>query len=191
MATIDLTLFSPEYLAADRSQTLIDVAIVFMVLDTFFISLFFFSRYKCHIALSYDGWLMAPGYLLCLGHCIGDIRKPLNPISPISPYNNSIPLPKRSQLTYRRSPRQIRARRPARRNSKQSPDNLVAQTRRRRRLHLLPLDLLPETRLPVPLPQDLHHETLPLHDLRHDRRHRPQQRRTYHLLRRQLRELRL
>ena len=75
IATMDLSSYTPEYLAADQSQTLINVAIAFAVLDTFFMASFFFSRYKCHIPLGLNGWLLVPGFLLCLTHCVNDIRK--------------------------------------------------------------------------------------------------------------------
>ena len=73
MATTDLSTFSPEYLAANQSRSLINVAITFAVLDTTFVSLFFFSRYKCHIPFGLDGWLMIPGYILCFAHTVLDI----------------------------------------------------------------------------------------------------------------------
>ena len=145
MASIDLPKITPEYLAADRSRALINIGIAFVVLDTFFVSLFFFSRIKCRIPIGIDGWLMIPGYLLCLAHCIGDFRKS----SALSPQSF-----RPANTPTRHSTRQIRPRWPSRRHSDQSPDKLVAQICSRRRLHLLPLDLVSQTRLPVSLPQD-------------------------------------
>ena len=89
MEGIPLSLIPPEYLAADRSRTLIHIGIAFIVLDTLFISLFFFTRLKCRIPVGIDGWLLVPGYLLCLAHCIGDFRKSTSRPSlehPIAPF---------------------------------------------------------------------------------------------------------
>lgn len=64
------TQFPPGYLAEDRSQQLLNVAIVFGVLETVFIVLFFTARVISKTAKGVDIYLMLLAYLACFSHVI-------------------------------------------------------------------------------------------------------------------------
>jgi hypothetical protein len=70
--------YSPEFLAQDRSQRVVNVSIIFGVLETIFVFLFFFSRYKNRIGSVVDTYLMVPAYLTAFSHIILCNRKPLS-----------------------------------------------------------------------------------------------------------------
>ena len=62
--------YPPGYLAEDRSQQLIHVAIIFGVLETVFVLLFYISRIVTKTANGPEVWLIALGYIACFGHVI-------------------------------------------------------------------------------------------------------------------------
>ncbi|KUJ13242.1 uncharacterized protein LY89DRAFT_672467 [Mollisia scopiformis] len=62
--------YSPEYLAANRSQRLTNVAIVFGVLEPIFVGLFYISRWKSGTAHRWDVYLMLLALPLCFSHVI-------------------------------------------------------------------------------------------------------------------------
>lgn len=67
-------LFSAEYLAEDQSARLIDVVIVFAVLEVLFVSLFLYSRYKFGTLKGFDVYLMVPAFIASYAHlalCVG------------------------------------------------------------------------------------------------------------------------
>ena len=63
-------LYTPEYLAENKSQQLLHVAIIFGVLETVFIFLFFLARIVNKTANGPEMWLMPVAYLACLSHVI-------------------------------------------------------------------------------------------------------------------------
>lgn len=69
-------LYPPEYLEADRSRQLLNVAIAFGVLEGIFFILFFYSRLKYHIRSSLDIYLVVLGFLFVFMHVVVDIGKP-------------------------------------------------------------------------------------------------------------------
>lgn len=62
--------YSQAYLSEDKSRDLINVAVAFAILETFFMSLFFTSRIMNHTANGWDVYLMIPAYLFCFSHII-------------------------------------------------------------------------------------------------------------------------
>ncbi|KAI9788794.1 MAG: hypothetical protein M1816_006575 [Peltula sp. TS41687] len=62
--------FPPEYLKEDNSQQLLDVAIVFGVLNTLFILLFFTARIMNKTANGLEMYLMPLAYIFCFSHSI-------------------------------------------------------------------------------------------------------------------------
>jgi uncharacterized membrane protein YadS len=67
--------FSPEYLAANHSKKLIDVAIIFMVLETLFFALFLVARFKNKTLKCMDVYFMIPAYAFCFSLTIMALRK--------------------------------------------------------------------------------------------------------------------
>lgn len=67
--------FSPAYLEADRSQELINVCIVFLILETIFVGLFFATRLITRIEFGWDAYLMIPAYVFALTPIIVCFRK--------------------------------------------------------------------------------------------------------------------
>jgi ABC-type uncharacterized transport system permease subunit len=70
-------IYSPAYLAEDRSRDLINLVVAFAILETFFICLFFTSRIMSRTANGWDFYLMIPAYLLAFGNVIIAARKSL------------------------------------------------------------------------------------------------------------------
>ncbi|KAF4634933.1 hypothetical protein G7Y89_g3164 [Cudoniella acicularis] len=60
--------FPPEYLAENRSHSLLVVAVLFIVLETLFISLFFTSRFRGNVPWGMDSYLMVPAFITCIIH---------------------------------------------------------------------------------------------------------------------------
>jgi hypothetical protein len=63
-------IYSPAYLAEDRSRDLINLVVAFAILETFFICLFFTSRIMSRTANGWDFYLMVPAYLLAFANVI-------------------------------------------------------------------------------------------------------------------------
>ena len=68
-------MYPPEYLAENRGQQLLNVAIVFGVLETVFIVLFFVSRIIFKTANGPEMYLMPLAYITCFSHVILIPRK--------------------------------------------------------------------------------------------------------------------
>lgn len=68
-------LFTPEYLAENRSSQTTNVTIVFGVLEVLFVGLFFLSKYKSKTANGMDAYLMLPAFLTCFITIIVNISK--------------------------------------------------------------------------------------------------------------------
>lgn len=58
--------YSPEYLAENRSQQLIQLAVAFAVLETLLIGLYFTSRYIGRTVNSIDVYFMLPAYIMSM-----------------------------------------------------------------------------------------------------------------------------
>lgn len=58
--------YSLGYLAENRGQELLDIAIVFAVLETLFIVLYFASRFVGKTIKRIDVYLMLPAYIMCI-----------------------------------------------------------------------------------------------------------------------------
>ncbi|KAG6362557.1 hypothetical protein INS49_007649 [Diaporthe citri] len=66
--------YSPEYLAEDDSQRLIDASISVIVVITIVLAIFLISRLFCAERNHWEVWILYPlNYLLCLGLCINGI----------------------------------------------------------------------------------------------------------------------
>ena len=72
---MDPRLFSPEFLAENQSYRAVRTGIAMLVVETIFVALFFISRYKSKASFGMDTYLMAPGYICCLGLIIMTFRK--------------------------------------------------------------------------------------------------------------------
>lgn len=59
---------SPEYMAADRHQQLLNVTLVFAVLEILCISLYFISKFKSKQRFGLDTYLMIPAFIACFSH---------------------------------------------------------------------------------------------------------------------------
>lgn len=68
-------LYPNEYLEADRSQQLLNVAITFGVLEVVIILLFLYSRLKCQIGFGLEAYLMLLGFLFVFSLVVMDISK--------------------------------------------------------------------------------------------------------------------
>ena len=66
--------YPSDYLAADRSRELLNVAVTFAVLETVFVVLYLMSRVMNKTANGWDVYLMIPGYIFCFGCIIVAIR---------------------------------------------------------------------------------------------------------------------
>lgn len=66
---------SPEYLNESNVTSLLTTCIVFLVLDTLFVVLRFFSRWHQRVKWGWDDTLMLGGWLTCVGLCIDGISK--------------------------------------------------------------------------------------------------------------------
>ncbi|KAL8634776.1 MAG: hypothetical protein Q9228_007658, partial [Teloschistes exilis] len=62
--------YTPAYLAEDKSQTLINVAIVMGTLETIFFGLFLWARAIAKTMRGLNFWLIPAAYLACFGHVI-------------------------------------------------------------------------------------------------------------------------
>ena len=62
--------FSQAYLAENRSHELLHVAIIFGVLETVFILLFFAARIMNKTANGLEMWLMPLAYIACMSHVV-------------------------------------------------------------------------------------------------------------------------
>jgi len=71
------TVYTPEYLAADRSGQLMRVAIVFAILEIMFVGLYFYSKLKNKTAHGLDTFLMLPAFLCVFSNPINAFRKSL------------------------------------------------------------------------------------------------------------------
>lgn len=69
------TVYTPEYLAENRSDQLLDVAIAFMILETLFVGLYFFSKFKNQTFHGLDTYLMLPAFLCVVSNPINAFRK--------------------------------------------------------------------------------------------------------------------
>ena len=57
---------SPEFLAEDRSRETINITIIFLILETFIVCIFFAARYRSKPLKGLDFYLIRPAYLVCL-----------------------------------------------------------------------------------------------------------------------------
>jgi hypothetical protein len=69
------TVYSPEYLAEDRSARLMSIAITFGILETMFVSLYFCSKFKNKTVHGLDTYLMIPAFLCALSNPIMAFRE--------------------------------------------------------------------------------------------------------------------
>jgi hypothetical protein len=67
--------YTQAYLAEDRGWELIQVAIIFAVLETLFLCLFFASRALNKTLNGLDVYFIPPAYIFCFSHVIMAIRK--------------------------------------------------------------------------------------------------------------------
>lgn len=66
--------YSPEYLAEDDSQRLINASVAVTVVITIVLAIFLISRLFCAERNHWEVWVLYPfNYLLCLGSCINGI----------------------------------------------------------------------------------------------------------------------
>lgn len=68
-------LYPKEYLEANRSQQLLNVAIAFGVLEVVIILLFLYSRLKCQTGFGLEAYLMLLGFLFVFSHVVMDVSK--------------------------------------------------------------------------------------------------------------------
>lgn len=61
--------YSTEFLAEYRGNTPLAICIVFITLETAFVSLRYWARYLAKVKLGIDDYFMIPGTILCLGQC--------------------------------------------------------------------------------------------------------------------------
>jgi hypothetical protein len=66
---------TPEFLAQDRSSRLINVVIVFIILEVLFLVLFCISRYKAGTIKGVDTYLMIPAFIANVGMVVLGLRK--------------------------------------------------------------------------------------------------------------------
>ena len=62
--------YPPGYLAENRSQRLIHLAVTFAVLETLFIGLYLTSRYIAKTVNSIDVYFMLPAYIMCMSQIV-------------------------------------------------------------------------------------------------------------------------
>lgn len=70
--------YTPQYLAADRSQRLLVVAVLFAVLEVIFLVLHFTTRYTKNAARGAETYLLVPAFFFCFANSIIAFCKFLN-----------------------------------------------------------------------------------------------------------------
>lgn len=73
---VDPSMLTLDYLSENKGEPLYHVSIVFIVLQTIFITLFFISRYINSSTKGWDFWVFIPvAYIVCTAQTIIGIRK--------------------------------------------------------------------------------------------------------------------
>jgi hypothetical protein len=67
--------YTPEYMAADHSRKLINVAVTFAVLETFFFVLFLAARFKSKTLRCLDVYFMVLAYPFCFSLTVMALRR--------------------------------------------------------------------------------------------------------------------